>query len=274
MDSLWSTWIEDIHKAKDPIDITVYGFTRCAPNYYIAPRTLPEHLIYVVQEHSVLATFSDKQVIVEPGQIMWVPGGVEHCFQPAIPKTRVLVHHYRFFLPDGCPQTEPLISNVNTHQRERFAILHDGGSPEDPIWNIRFRTSVILTLCELGEETTQHGRQEHANLNAAQRMQIMKCINDNLWIDPEGLAMKLDYHPAYFTRIFKQSFGIAPRTWILQQRMQRAAVMLLENDAPIQNIADDIGYQDPFIFSRQFKQIHGVSPKIYRSKHNAPRELT
>ncbi len=40
--------------------------------------------------------------------------------------------------------------------------------------------------------------------------------------------------------------------------------MLLESNLTIREIADRIGYTDAFQFTRQFKAVIGVSPRVYR----------
>jgi YesN/AraC family two-component response regulator len=36
---------------------------------------------------------------------------------------------------------------------------------------------------------------------------------------------------------------------------------------PIKQISEQVGYNDPFFFSRDFKRYTGVSPKNYRNQH-------
>lgn len=272
MELTWQEWLERVSDPESRLEVVLRGFTRCNVDYYIAPRYLPEHLIYHIVEHDIHVTLENNSFIAEAGQLMWIPPMCQHSFKPAVPGTRVLVYHHRFYLADGCPKNPPVLLPPSNHRRERFADLHDGGDEHDPLWRMRYRSSLVTTFCEIAEACLK-GTQQESQLNSEQRRQIMRAIHDDAWTDAERLAQLLDYHPAYFTRIFKRSFGQAPRTWILHQRMQHAGLLLIESTKPIHEIAEGLGYSDPFLFSRQFKQVHSISPKAWRQKHGAPKQL-
>jgi AraC-like DNA-binding protein len=46
--------------------------------------------------------------------------------------------------------------------------------------------------------------------------------------------------------------------------MRRACELLDTTRLPIKQIADQLGFTDPLYFSRQFRQIHELSPVQYR----------
>lgn len=62
----------------------------------------------------------------------------------------------------------------------------------------------------------------------------------------------------------KELFGITTSQLILQIRLEAAANMLLETDAPIIQVATSIGYADQSAFSRQFRKTFGSTPSEYR----------
>jgi AraC-like DNA-binding protein len=48
--------------------------------------------------------------------------------------------------------------------------------------------------------------------------------------------------------------------------MQKASQLLKETRLTVKEIAREMGYADPYIFSRAFKLVMGVSPKKFRDK--------
>ncbi len=84
---------------------------------------------------------------------------------------------------------------------------------------------------------------------------------------PADLARAAGLSPRYFARRFNATFAQTPRTWLVSERMRRAALLLLERDVPIGVIAKDLGYEDMFLFSRQFRQVVGRSPSEFRRDH-------
>ena len=65
-------------------------------------------------------------------------------------------------------------------------------------------------------------------------------------------------------RIFRKQTGMTSKNYIDSVRMQLASEMLSENPRTIREIADRLGYPDPYHFSRRFKELKGYSPQKYR----------
>jgi AraC family transcriptional regulator, arabinose operon regulatory protein len=71
----------------------------------------------------------------------------------------------------------------------------------------------------------------------------------------------------HFYRKFKQATGSTPIDWLRRERINHARRRLLESGDPIKQISEQVGYNDPFFFSRDFKRYTGVAPKNYRNQH-------
>mgnify|MGYP006291263337 CR=1 FL=1 len=79
--------------------------------------------------------------------------------------------------------------------------------------------------------------------------------------DIAGLSEK------YFTKLFKEQYGVNPRTYFLNTRMHHARYLIEYSDKSIKEIAFEVGYADQYIFSKQFKKVIGKSPSYYKKKH-------
>lgn len=66
--------------------------------------------------------------------------------------------------------------------------------------------------------------------------------------------------------VFNKYSGMGPGDYLLNYRLNRGKEMLLVKDMTIQEIALQIGFNDPFYFSRAFKKKFGLAPKEYRDK--------
>ncbi len=79
-----------------------------------------------------------------------------------------------------------------------------------------------------------------------------------------ALAAFCNLSAAHFTVVFKQETGCSPRDYLNLLRIHRACEWLQGTSLPMKEIAARLGYQDPFHFSRRFKEFQGVSPTEYR----------
>jgi AraC-like DNA-binding protein len=71
--------------------------------------------------------------------------------------------------------------------------------------------------------------------------------------------------PDWFRRVFQRSYGCSPRAWILRERIRLAAQRLIDEPAEsIGAVAAGFGYKDQYLFSRQFRQVMGKSPRDWR----------
>jgi AraC family transcriptional regulator len=79
------------------------------------------------------------------------------------------------------------------------------------------------------------------------------------------LAQLLSMSPFHFSRLFKQSVGISPHQYLIQQRIERAKQLLKQTDHTILEIALECGFKCHSHLSKQFRQLTGMTPKTYRA---------
>lgn len=72
---------------------------------------------------------------------------------------------------------------------------------------------------------------------------------------------------SYLTHLFKKSLKLSPQEFLLNYRLNEASSLLKKTTLSIGTISKSVGYSDPLTFSKVFKKVHGVSPKLYRNKY-------
>lgn len=99
-----------------------------------------------------------------------------------------------------------------------------------------------------------------------QLLQVLDYVDAHLAheIKLADLAQLLDMSQFHFSRLFKQSLGVSPYQYLLQQRVERAKLLLKQTDQSIMDIAMQCGFSSHSHLSKQFRQFMGMSPKVYR----------
>ena len=82
----------------------------------------------------------------------------------------------------------------------------------------------------------------------------------------EDYAKRHNVSVCWLIRRFKQVTGESPNQYLIQIRIRRARELLESSRLNMGEIASVLGYESPLYFSRQFKQLQGVSPKRYREQ--------
>jgi transcriptional regulator GlxA family with amidase domain len=74
-----------------------------------------------------------------------------------------------------------------------------------------------------------------------------------------------------FKRRFRQATGLAPLEYVHTVRLEEAKQMLEAENAPVETVAHEVGYEDAGFFNRLFRRKVGLTPAQYRRRFGALR---
>lgn len=103
-----------------------------------------------------------------------------------------------------------------------------------------------------------------SNQELAEAINNFIRLNYRYNISPREIANEFHVNPSYASRRFSQHYNKTITERIAEVRIKRAMALLDETDAPIGNIALNVGFDDVNYFSRVFKKATGLSPTQYR----------
>lgn len=83
----------------------------------------------------------------------------------------------------------------------------------------------------------------------------------------QDLARVAGLSECHFCRAFKQSTGIAPRRFLMLQRVERASELIRGTDRLIAEIALEVGFADQSHFTRSFVAATGLPPRAFRQEY-------
>ncbi|WP_453967547.1 helix-turn-helix domain-containing protein [Amorphus sp. MBR-141] len=81
----------------------------------------------------------------------------------------------------------------------------------------------------------------------------------------EELSELVDRSAEHTCRAFRRTTGVPPLRWQAQKRMEVACRLLIDTDASLTSIAQQVGYAGQSAFGAVFRKLLGVSPGRYRS---------
>ena len=87
-------------------------------------------------------------------------------------------------------------------------------------------------------------------------------------ITVESLAEKYLYNAKYLGRLFSAEAGVSIKTYITEQRVEKAKRLLLDSRESVNAIARAVGFNDEFYFMRVFKRLTGSTPSEFRKEFN------
>lgn len=96
------------------------------------------------------------------------------------------------------------------------------------------------------------------------REYISNNLNEKLSLG--DLAQRCFYNPSYFSRIFKEKYGISLKDYVLKSRLERAAYLLKTTDTSADSIATMCGFKSKSSFYKAFDKHFGETPHSFRSK--------
>lgn len=89
--------------------------------------------------------------------------------------------------------------------------------------------------------------------------------------DVDVLARAAGLSRSQFCLLFRRGTGCSPQQYIEERRLEMAAYYLRTTAQSVTEVAEMVGFRNPFYFTNRFKRRFGKSPSLYRSSRD--REL-
>lgn len=115
-------------------------------------------------------------------------------------------------------------------------------------------------------------RMQEIRKEAVISLHIRKCIDyiyENLGADlsVKALAKEAGLDPAYLSRLFRQEVGIPLKRFVKEARVDTAQNLLRYSGLSCLVISTSLGFSTQSVFIAVFKEITGMTPKVYREKY-------
>jgi AraC family transcriptional regulator len=127
--------------------------------------------------------------------------------------------------------------------------------------------TALVAHCLRNYSTRKHVLQEYDDgLPKYKLKQAFEYMNAHLSenVSLASVSEELEISQFHFCRLFKQSTGMTPHAYLIQQRVERAKQLLKRKEGTVLDIAIECGFANPSHFAKHFRRHTGVSPKQFR----------
>lgn len=135
------------------------------------------------------------------------------------------------------------------------------------IRRVGYLYEILSTLIEMQSSLKKSRKKQYdysIDTYVEYALQYIKSHYDHITV--QNIADYIGINRSYLTAIFKKKLHVSPKEYLMRYKLNIAANQLTETSLSIQEIAAAIGYDNPFTFSKIFKQEYGMSPRHYREK--------
>ena len=251
-------------------------FPRAAHHHRQRPQGAPEdHLMLCVDGHG-FADIDGRRAHLQQGELLIIPRNRPHTYWAAddSPWSIYWIHflgddanYYVERIPQPglpVPVDADAIAEAIRLFRDCLKALKDGFGTRNLIYTAQTAQHILSLLLfrnrSMPEERriAQHKRRLESALEMMQnRLNTPLRLED--FADTAGMSV------SHFSDLFRSQTGQSPMAYFINLRVRRACRLLDHSDLPVKSIAADVGYRDPYYFSRVFKRAMGISPDKYRA---------
>jgi AraC family transcriptional regulator of arabinose operon len=229
-------------------------------------------LIYCVDGKGQ-ATIEGKKFMIHATNYLIIPAGKKHFYQSesVFPWTIYWIHFggsnasviseilYKRMLADN--NTIIPSDQLLAIFRRMYNSLQMGYSTDNMIYS-SLSLSNFLTSFLYPDKNNETTEKDTKNFDKAIHF-LKENIHRSLTLNE--IASVVNISPSHFSNKFKEITGYSPIAYFNHLKLQKACQLLRFSQLRISEIAHEVGFDDPYYFSRLFSLNMGVSPKEFRN---------
>ncbi len=256
------------------LSVVCAGCERCTPDYRIRRDTFPYYGLEFVAGGEGAVTLRGQTCRLVPGTIFSYGPGIPHHITTA--PDQPLVKYFvdfagtsamRFLRAIPLPPGSVIQTSAPAEVMPIFDELIANGSKNTPQSLDICAALLEALLLKLAETRMPPGSVESAAFDTYQRCR-RELEEHALEIRSlSELAERCHVDGAYLCRLFRRFEHESPYHRLMRLKMNHAAARMQESGTLVKHLAAELGFADPYHFSRTFKSVFGLSPtKLVREQ--------
>ncbi|MDE5820293.1 MAG: AraC family transcriptional regulator [Lachnospiraceae bacterium] len=251
------------------------GCSRTEPLHSFGPALKPHYLIHYVMSGRGRFVMDGKEYPLEAGAGFYIEPGELTFYQAdeAEPWTYVwigfsgtcvddymrsmgLSKEHPVFASDASGELYQTVKDMMEHNTCGFSnsLRRDG------------LLGIFLSIIARTASVQEAGESSRANDYVSRAVDFVKSN----YCNPIRVTDVADYvcvHRSYLYTLFQNHIGMSPQQFLTSFRIAKAVELLQMTELPIESIAISVGYTDPLVFTKAFRQTKGISPSGYRKEY-------
>jgi AraC-like DNA-binding protein len=262
--------------ARHPLTAGCYplalGFYPDALGHRMSRPVPDDHLLIYCRAGQGWLETEDGRLVIGGGDLLLLPKGLAHAYgaDPDKPWTLYWVHFDGELVADFLrPLGKGPLWRIGVQPRllaEFDALLNlrkQGLSLPHFIYAAHQLQALLTSLAVLpARAKLKSGRV--LDVDAVQAV-MRSHLHDSLNLD--ALAAQFKLSRFHFAKTYRALTGHAPIQDFIQLKMAHACRLLDEGEQSIREVAEQLGYEDQYYFSRLFRKAVGMAPSHYRALH-------
>jgi AraC-like DNA-binding protein len=255
---------------RSDLAVVCAGKERCPPSYEIDRPDFQYHALEFVVEGQGELWLNGQCFQLKSGSVFAYGPAVAHRIRSG--GRRVLVKYFVDFAGthvDNLLKASGLTSGC-AHQLVRTRWIHDIFDQllESGIHTRQFarrQCAMLLRLLFSRLEVDAHPLEETVSPAFETYSRCRSYIEDNFRAvtSISQVADACDVDPAYLSRLFHRFSQEGPYQFLIRLKMDYAADLFARSYRTVIEVAKELGYVDPYHFSRVFKRVHGMPPRAF-----------
>ncbi len=266
----FANWLAALADPETTIEVVHTGIRRQPLGWQGATETLNAHLLCFVETGAILGKADGASFRLDAGDVIWFPPDTTRQIRNAPNLNSAVTVRIRFKLLNRNRSVswldKPLIKTGAWELAPYLNLMLNTWRQKDKNCNDEFGALLTAFSIRFNNCPDQDEKHPRRVFNQRQRDRLMELIfnHSGPGLTPAKLAKAVGYNADYFSRLFKNSYGVSAKTFLKEERLRHAAQLLLDGDLTVKEICAEIGENNVSKFHRQFKAMFGVTPNIYR----------
>jgi len=256
--------------------IVSVGCERCLPGYLVDRKALNFSVVELVVEGEGRVVLDGVGYSLSPGSLFFYQGGEPHRIENYNCKP-MLKYFIAFSGTDSSLFKSDFFSVQSGSIRlQNYPDLSD--LYELILLNTASNSSVSEEVCtnllrvlllKVGERIDRQPTVSSRSWDTYERVLLHLRKNYLRLKSMKQLANETHLDPAYLSRVFKRFHKESPYSCLMRMKMEHAASLLLKSGMLVKEIAYELNFENPYHFSRSFKNIIGVSPDRFSGRFDS-----